>query len=152
MVLFKIYDENTAYHSVFFSAVAELCSCRSKNFSASHSALPGMGWGCTKTWEEIEVGQLTQTHPKDVPYHMASDWAIKLEELVGKLLLLGERLHRSDHDEQLHSTTLVLYILQLLLLLFVFLSFSVLLNCLCVNSCVSLSLLLFSPPSCWWWK
>lgn len=45
---------------------------------------------------------------------------VKLKELAGGLLLLGDRLHHSRCDEELHSTPLVLYILLLLLVLFFF--------------------------------
>ena len=36
-----------------------------------------VGWGCTRSWEGTQLGQLTPTDQKDVPYHMMSHSAIK---------------------------------------------------------------------------
>ena len=30
----------------------------------------GVGWGCTRSWEGTQLGQLTPTDQRDIPYHM----------------------------------------------------------------------------------
>ena len=35
------------------------------------------GWGCTRSWEGTQLGQLTPTDQRDVPHHMASHSAYR---------------------------------------------------------------------------
>ena len=36
-----------------------------------------VGWGCTRSWEGTQLGQLTPTDQRDIPYHMTSWSAYK---------------------------------------------------------------------------
>ena len=49
-----------------------------KDISASHIALPVRSWRFTKSSEWTQPGQLIQNSHRDIPYHMASCWTIKL--------------------------------------------------------------------------
>ena len=51
------------YWAVLYSA---------KYSSASPTVMPVWGWGGTRSWEAIELGQLAQTGQRDIPYHMTS--------------------------------------------------------------------------------
>lgn len=39
-----------------------------------------VAWECTRSWEETQPGQLIPTHPRNIPYHMASVRYIELEK------------------------------------------------------------------------
>ena len=43
-------------------------------FCFSHQRV---GWGCTRSWEGTQLGQLTPTDQRDIPYHMTSCSAYK---------------------------------------------------------------------------
>ena len=34
------------------------------------------GWGCTRSWEGVQLRQLTPTDQRDIPYHMMSCSAV----------------------------------------------------------------------------
>ena len=36
-----------------------------------------VGWGCTRSWEGTQLGQLTPTDQRDIPYHITSFSAYK---------------------------------------------------------------------------
>lgn len=42
------------------------------------------GWGCTRSWEGTQLGQLTPADQRDIPDHMASCSAHKSGEEEGK--------------------------------------------------------------------
>jgi len=50
-----------------------------KTFSASHTAPPASRLGVHKSWEGTELGQLTPTDLRDIPYLMIAYAAIKAE-------------------------------------------------------------------------
>lgn len=86
------------------------------------------GWGDTKSWEGTQPGQVTQTNPRNILYHMTSWSAIKLGgEAWGQGTAIAQGLaeHQLDGGEQLRCTSLTLCIL------FFFFSspLSLLLNC-----------------------
>jgi len=65
----------------------------SQGLSDSHAVWPVRSWRCTRSWKGTEQGQLTQTHQRDIPYHTAPFWTVKL---WGGLLLLGDWMDTSQ--------------------------------------------------------
>ena len=57
--------------------IAEQCLHKAKAFSAPHTTTPASSWGCTRSWEGTQPGQLTPTDRRDIPYHMMSRSAYK---------------------------------------------------------------------------
>ncbi|KAK4822153.1 hypothetical protein QYF61_010414, partial [Mycteria americana] len=51
-----------------------------------------VGWGCTRSWEGTQPGQLTPADQRDIPLHMTSRSAYKLGEKADRGLLLRNRL------------------------------------------------------------
>ena len=43
-----------------------------------------VGWGCTRSWEGTQLGQLTPTDQRAIPYHMTSCSAYKAGEEEGR--------------------------------------------------------------------
>ena len=115
-----------------------------------------VGSGSTRSWERTQLGQLTPTDQRDIPYHMTSCSVYKLQGAGRGAVIAAWELagYQSVGGKQLHCASLALYviitiiiILLLLLLLFYFILFQ-LLNCSYLNPGVfSLLLFWFSPPS-----
>ena len=57
-----------------------------------------VGWGCTRSWEGTQPGQLTPTDQTDIPYHMASCSAIKS---------WGKKKEGGGHSERWHLSSQV---------------------------------------------
>lgn len=51
-----------------------------QGFSAPHTPWQKEGWGCTKSWEGTQPGQLSPTHDRDLLYYMTSYSANKAGE------------------------------------------------------------------------
>lgn len=55
------------------------------------------GWGCTRSWEGIQQGQLTPTDQRDIPHHTALCSAIKAGRKKGdRVCLLKYLLHMME--------------------------------------------------------
>ena len=120
-----------------------------------------VGWGCTRSWEGTQPGQLTPTDQRDIPYHMTSCSAYKARGRRRKWGMFGVMvfvftgnhytwwspafLEVAEHlpaDGKRRMNSLLCLCVQLLLYL----------NCLYLNLWVfSLLLFQFSPPSHWGW-
>ena len=76
------------------------------------------GWRGTRSWEETQPGQLTQTGQRGIPYHVTSHLVYKLGGVgLGGIAAWELTGHRLASGEQLHCASLALYIPILLLLL-----------------------------------
>lgn len=67
--------DNTEVFSLLLSR-----ACTVKPFLFLTPCHQWAAWECTRSWEETQPGQLIPTHPRDIPYHMASVQYIELEK------------------------------------------------------------------------
>lgn len=60
--MFWNFNENTLENTPILQLLCSSAYTDSRTF-ASHAALPELGWGCIRSWEREQPGQLTQTDP-----------------------------------------------------------------------------------------
>lgn len=115
------------------------------------------GWGCARSWEWTQAGQMTPNDQRDIPYHMGSFQYIKLREGENEDVQRDgvcppkSQFHRMEPCfpgvdwTSAHPWEAMNYNLFSLL---VFMAFALLLKCLYLNPGVSSLLLIqFSPLS-----
>ena len=87
------WDTVNFLHSSWYGAVCWICAENSVDNPGMFSFLlssayteprpllpltpPASSWGCTRSWEGTQLGQLTPTDQRDIPYHMTSWSAYK---------------------------------------------------------------------------
>jgi len=75
--IFWIGDENSIDNAEMFSSLLSSAYTESRPLLLLTLPHRQAGWGCTRTWEGTEPGQLTPKDQRDIPYHMMSCPAIK---------------------------------------------------------------------------
>jgi len=76
-----ICAENSVDNTGMFELLLSSAYTESRLFLLLTSPHQRVGWGCTRNWEATQLGQLTPTDQRDVPYHMMSCSAYKAPAL-----------------------------------------------------------------------
>ena len=75
--MFWTCDENSVDNTGMFALLLSSAYTESRPFLLLTPPHQQEGWGCTRTWEGTQLGQLTPTDQRDIPHHMASCSAYK---------------------------------------------------------------------------
>ena len=75
--MFWICAENSVDNTGMFSLLLSSAYTESRPFLLLTAPHQRGGWGCTRSWEGTQPGQLTPTDQRDIPYRMASCSAYK---------------------------------------------------------------------------
>ena len=88
--MFQICAENGADDTGMFSLLLSSAYTESRPFPLLTPPHQRRGWGCGRSWEGTQLGQLTPADQRDIPYHMMSyAQHIKLGEEEGKWVTFG---------------------------------------------------------------
>jgi len=67
--MFWICDPRTVDNTEMFSFLLSSTYTDSRSFLLLIPPHQRVGWGCTRIWEGTQLGQLTPTDQRDIPYH-----------------------------------------------------------------------------------
>ena len=70
--MFWICAENSVDNSGMFSLLLSSAYTASRPFLLLTPPHQRVGWGCTRSWEGTQLGQLTPTDKRGIPCHMTS--------------------------------------------------------------------------------
>ena len=75
--MFWICAVNSVDNAEVFLLLLSSAYTESRSFLLLTPPHQQIGWGCTRSWEGTQLGQLTPTDPRDIPDHMMSCLAYK---------------------------------------------------------------------------